>query len=593
MDRLRRALLGGACVVVGAAAFGSVPARAAGATGHHTAIGPMDWPTYQHDIHRTGRGSTTLDQTSVRTLAQAWFFPTKDAVTAEPIVVGGTVYVGSWDGNFYALDAATGKQRWVRTLKVQLGVKPAQPGTGVRQPADITTDGGLVTATAWFEPGKGHRPDLVIFGGGYTLYALNAADGSVYWEHDYTGRPELPPNPNNDPTRIFSSPAVVGDHVLFSADTDGSNGWRGYMVSADLNTGKPQWIRELDVDTSGKVLNNGCGGVWGSPSIDLVHGWEVVGVADCNNQAIAPYSERTIAVRIADGTIAWVFTPPRLQHGDPACDFDTGTTPMTPVDSRGRQTFIGVGGKDGTYYSLDPATGHLRWDHNVVFGGTAGGFLGSDAYDGTRIYGATALGDFGNTDPQHLVCEPGNPSDLPVQEPSLYAFDPATGAVLWSATGSQAFGSTTSAGGMVFVDTMLGQQIDVRDGATGQLLSVIPEAGSDSGVVEVGNAIFFGTGTTEYAGPVGVGVYAYTPLGAAPVAGAAGSEPVGGVVVAADGVLAGAGSVSGGVAAASLGNLPTTLAAGTAAGPVPVIALLVACATLRRRRRSRAIAGVA
>ena len=30
-----------------------------------------------------------------------------DAVTATPTVVGGTVYVGSWDGNFYALDLKT------------------------------------------------------------------------------------------------------------------------------------------------------------------------------------------------------------------------------------------------------------------------------------------------------------------------------------------------------------------------------------------------------------------------------------------------------------------------------------------------------
>jgi len=38
------------------------------------------------------------------TLARAWFFPTGDAVTANPVVVGDTVYAGSWDGNFYALN---------------------------------------------------------------------------------------------------------------------------------------------------------------------------------------------------------------------------------------------------------------------------------------------------------------------------------------------------------------------------------------------------------------------------------------------------------------------------------------------------------
>ena len=69
-------------------------------------------------------------------------------------------------------------------------------------------------------------PDLVIFGGGYTLYALNAATGALYWRHDYTGRPGQPPDPDQDGTRIFSSPVVVGDKVLFGIDVDGQGDYR-------------------------------------------------------------------------------------------------------------------------------------------------------------------------------------------------------------------------------------------------------------------------------------------------------------------------------------------------------------------------------
>ena len=68
---------------------------------------------------------------------------------------------------------------------------------------------------------KQRRPSLVIFAGGYTLYALNARTGTVFWKHDYTGRPQLPPDPNQDGTRIFSSPVVVGHTVMFGVDTDG------------------------------------------------------------------------------------------------------------------------------------------------------------------------------------------------------------------------------------------------------------------------------------------------------------------------------------------------------------------------------------
>ncbi len=41
-----------------------------------------------------------------------WKYPTGDKVRATPAVEDGVVYVGSWDMNFYALDAGTGELRW-------------------------------------------------------------------------------------------------------------------------------------------------------------------------------------------------------------------------------------------------------------------------------------------------------------------------------------------------------------------------------------------------------------------------------------------------------------------------------------------------
>ena len=66
---------------------------------------PWDWPTYGHDAQHTFHGRTTLTAATVKRLKVAWFFPTGDAVTATPTVVDGTVYVGSWDGYFYALNS--------------------------------------------------------------------------------------------------------------------------------------------------------------------------------------------------------------------------------------------------------------------------------------------------------------------------------------------------------------------------------------------------------------------------------------------------------------------------------------------------------
>ncbi len=507
-DHLARATV--LIVIVGALAGGALRPRTAAALLGAPTDG-RDWPSYGHDLHRTFNGRTTLDPTSVLGLAQAWYFPTGDAVTANPIVVNGALYVGSWDGNFYALDAVSGQERWHFTIDPQLAIHP-QPGN--RQPGDLTSDGGVITSGAYFLPAAGARPDLVIFGGGYTLYALRATDGSLYWKHAYTGRPELPPDPDNDGTRIFSSPAVVGNKVLFSTTPDGQDGYRGRVIAADVHTGNPAWVRELDVDANGTILNDGCGGVWTSPTIIEHDNVAIVAVADCHFESPPPYNERVLALNIADGTIKWVFFPPR--GNDPMCDWDFGATANLGTAPDGTPIFLGICAKDGYCYSLDPETGALRWATNVVFGGFAGGFIATSAYDGARVYGATALGDFGRFEANgNILCQPLNPADQPFQEPSMHAFDAATGTVAWQADASQAFGPTTVAGGMTFVPLGITPQIQIRDAATGQLIRTIAlPTNSDSGITTVGNAIFFGIGNSQSGNPAGV--MAYTPLGAPP-----------------------------------------------------------------------------
>jgi eukaryotic-like serine/threonine-protein kinase len=41
-----------------------------------------------------------------------WKFDTKVRVTSSPAVSDGSVYFGSYDGNFYAVDAVTGQLKW-------------------------------------------------------------------------------------------------------------------------------------------------------------------------------------------------------------------------------------------------------------------------------------------------------------------------------------------------------------------------------------------------------------------------------------------------------------------------------------------------
>src|SRR5438552_18355919 len=106
-------------VIVGALAGGALRPRTAAALLGAPTDG-RDWPSYGHDLHRTFNGRTTLDPTSVLGLAQAWFFPTGDAVTANPIVVNGALHLGARDRTVYALDAGSGAERWPFPSEPQL-----------------------------------------------------------------------------------------------------------------------------------------------------------------------------------------------------------------------------------------------------------------------------------------------------------------------------------------------------------------------------------------------------------------------------------------------------------------------------------------
>src|SRR5215469_8090439 len=74
-----------------------------------------DWPTYLHDPQRTaatGPSETVISPSNAGQLTRLWRFQTGAGIAASASIVGGTVYIGSWDGFEYALDARTGFQKW-------------------------------------------------------------------------------------------------------------------------------------------------------------------------------------------------------------------------------------------------------------------------------------------------------------------------------------------------------------------------------------------------------------------------------------------------------------------------------------------------
>ena len=124
----------------------------------------QDWPMYGRDLkHSFTNPASLINAGNVGLLMPAWDFTTGDVVSASPAVVHGVVYVGSWDGFFYALEAATGVVKWTFQIDCQSSVQPipAQCPGGPSAPSDrAETDGGLITSSAAVVDGK------VYFAGG-------------------------------------------------------------------------------------------------------------------------------------------------------------------------------------------------------------------------------------------------------------------------------------------------------------------------------------------------------------------------------------------------------------------------------------------
>lgn len=90
--------------------------------------------------------------------SEVWTFETGGEVNSSPVMdQSGTVYVGSLDKKLYALDGKTGEKKW----ELELG-------------------GPLVAAPALYQD------KLVLIGGGEGdghIYAVNAADGKIFWKY--------------------------------------------------------------------------------------------------------------------------------------------------------------------------------------------------------------------------------------------------------------------------------------------------------------------------------------------------------------------------------------------------------------------------
>ena len=156
-------------------------------------------PVVAEGIVYVGSGDGNVYAIDASSGRLAWRFATGDVVHASPAYSKGVVYVGSFDSHFYALDAMTGREKW----RFHGGEDPAIHNQVGFQSSPAVVNGIVYT---------GCRDS--------NLYALDAATGKEIWRYNASG------------SWINTTPAVIDDKVVFATSDS-----RLYLV-ADAKTGK-------------------------------------------------------------------------------------------------------------------------------------------------------------------------------------------------------------------------------------------------------------------------------------------------------------------------------------------------------------------
>jgi PKD repeat protein len=286
-----------------------------GGSGGETGLADSAWPKLGGaDLSNTGRSPYVGAQTN----ATKWVYSTGGQFLSAVPVIGsdGTVYVGNYDKNVYAINP-DGSLKWTYTAGNSFSGPPAISADGTiyignyldKMVYALNPDGTLkwtYNATAIINGGPTIGPDGTIYIGNNedTLYALNP-DGTKKWSYPCGG--------------TYSIPAIGPDGTIY--------------FGADMN------LCALNPDGTLKwsYVTGGAGAtIYGSPVIGP-DGMIYFGSNDKNLYALNP-----------DGTLNWAYTT-------------GGTIRNSPVMGMDGTIYFGNEG-DKKIYALNP-DGTLKWTY--------------------------------------------------------------------------------------------------------------------------------------------------------------------------------------------------------------------------------------
>ncbi len=344
-----------------------------------------DWPKYRRDLANTGRSAETgLSSANVSLLKKKWTFDTGGKVSASPAVatVGGvsTVFVGSWSGNFFALNALTGQKIW------SFAIDPVV-GCVLNNPSRIGSSAAVESGIVYFGAVNGF------------VYALDGTTGGLVWKIQL-GDPCLG-------YEIWSSPAVdTGVVYVGVASHNSAPCVAGRVVALNATTGAIVWSFDTVDQTTCPVPGTCLGAaIWSSPAIDTTFNTLYIGTGNAGLGCVpstpnaTDYPDGVIALNTSTGAFKSFY---QAVPNDSTDAGDVGSSPVLHTTGQ----CAGSGPFDDWVSAADK--------NSIVYTFPRGntGFLGSpiqtDLASGELIASPALVPSSTSSDCNHIFCPSGN-----------------------------------------------------------------------------------------------------------------------------------------------------------------------------------------
>jgi polyvinyl alcohol dehydrogenase (cytochrome) len=355
------------------------------------------------------------------------------SVYGQPSVVGGRIFVTSYTGRIYSLDAKTGCTHWTFDI-----------GASSRTAISVGETAGPGSRLAAF-----FGDDKAV------VYALDAQRGTLLW------KVKLDDNPN---ARITGAPTLYQnrlyvpvaalEEVAAASPAYECCKFRGSVVALDTATGKTIWQSFMILDAPKPYAKSTSGGkrygpagasVWSAPTIDVRRRLIYVTTGNSFTDIDAPAVDAVVALDLASGAQRWVrrlvpmdnfvvgcitgkasdcpagalCTKPGENNcpSHPGADVDFGSSAVLQSVGADKDVIL-AGQKSGQVYALDPERGGaLLWERRTGEGSPLGGVEWGLASDERNVYAP-------NSD---VFAKPGHVPG------GLTAIDIASGKVVWYA----------------------------------------------------------------------------------------------------------------------------------------------------------------